>query len=72
MNARYNPKTDYLPLSQFFDAVHQPATNNQNLVLGIPDPPAAPEPSTLVIASLGAVGLIGYGWRRRRAGRGSR
>ena len=30
------------------------------------DPPAVPEPSTLAIAGLGALGLIGYGLRRRR------
>jgi hypothetical protein len=27
----------------------------------------APAPSSLVVASIGALGLIGYGWRRRRA-----
>ncbi len=70
MNSHYNPNINYLPQVQFFDAVHQPASNlNQDLVVGIPDPPSAPEPSTLVIASLGALGLIGYGWHRRRAGR---
>jgi hypothetical protein len=30
------------------------------------DPSPAPEPSTLVLAGVGALGLLGYGWRRRR------
>jgi len=72
MNSRYNGNANYLPQAQFFDAVHEPAGNlNQDLVLGIPDPPSAPEPSTLVIAVLGALGLIGYGWHRRCTGRRS-
>jgi len=69
MAAQYNPNSNYLPQVQFFDAVHQPTSNlNQDLVVGIPDPPPAPEPSTLVIAVLGALGMIGYGWRRLRRG----
>jgi len=32
-----------------------------------PPPPAVPEPSTLAIAGLGALGFVGYGIRRRRA-----
>jgi hypothetical protein len=27
---------------------------------------AVPEPSTLALASLGGLGVLGYGWRRRR------
>jgi len=30
-------------------------------------PPGVPEPSTMVLAGLGALGLIGYGLRRRKA-----
>jgi hypothetical protein len=28
--------------------------------------PSVPEPSSLVLACIGATGLIGYGWRRRK------
>ncbi|MGC8643930.1 MAG: PEP-CTERM sorting domain-containing protein [Isosphaeraceae bacterium] len=35
-------------------------------VTPLADPPAVPEPSTLAIAGLGALGLIGYGLRRHR------
>jgi len=58
MSTGYNSHTNYS--ASFFDAVHQPSGDNQDLVVG------APEPSTLMIASLGAVGLIAYGLRRRR------
>jgi MYXO-CTERM domain-containing protein len=58
MNTEYNSQTNYS--ASFFDAVHQPSSDNQDLVV------AAPEPSTMVIAGLGAVGLIAYGRRRRR------
>ncbi len=79
MNAQYNSQTSYLSQVQFFDALHQPASNlNQDLAVLVPpggltingilvNGITAPEPSSLVIASLGALGLIGYGWRRRRA-----
>jgi MYXO-CTERM domain-containing protein len=30
------------------------------------DPSPAPEPSGLLLAGVGALGLLGYGWRRRR------
>ncbi len=74
MNSQYNSQTSYLSQVQFFDAVHQPASNlNQDLAVLVPPGGltingilvngfTAPEPSTLVIASLGALGLIGYGW----------
>jgi MYXO-CTERM domain-containing protein len=62
MSTDYNSHTSYS--SSFFDAVHQPSTDNQDLVVG------APEPSTMVIAGLGAVGLVAYGRRRRRRAAG--
>jgi hypothetical protein len=31
-------------------------------------PAAIPEPATLTLAGIGALGLLGYGWRKRRAG----
>ncbi len=43
-------------------AVHDPtSTLYQDLAVAVP----VPEPSTLAIATLGALGLMGYGWRRR-------
>jgi hypothetical protein len=54
MNTEYNSHTNYS--ASFFDAVHSPSTDNQDLVVG------APEPSTMLIGGLGAVGLIAYGW----------
>jgi hypothetical protein len=30
-------------------------------------PPVVPEPSTFALAGMGAIALVGYGWRRRRA-----
>ncbi len=66
LSSGYNPKNNYLPGVEFFNAVHDP-TNSlfQNLAFAAPDPPLpTPEPSTLAIATLGALGLIGYGWRR--------
>jgi hypothetical protein len=60
MTAQYNSTVNYLGEAQFFDAVHQPQSN-MNQDLGF----ALPEPSTLVIAGLGAAGLIGYGLRQR-------
>jgi hypothetical protein len=56
----YNSNTNYLPGVEFLSAVHD-NTLYQDLAFAIP----APEPSTLTIATLGALGLIGYGWRRR-------
>jgi len=57
----YNPKDNYLPGVEFFSAVHD-NTLYQDIAV---DPVPVPEPSTLAIATLGALGLIGYGWRRR-------
>ena len=59
MSTDYNLQTNYS--ASFFNAIHQPSNENQDLVVG------APEPSTMMIASLGAVGLLAYGWRRRRS-----
>src|SRR5262249_28677308 len=33
----------------------------------ITPPPAAPDPASLTLLGLGAAGLVGYGWRRKRA-----
>jgi len=43
------------------------ATTSSNLTFQPVQPPTAPEPSTLAIAGLGALGMIGYGLRRRKA-----
>ncbi len=40
------------------------AVQGNNLVLNV-----VPEPSSLVLLAAGAIGLLGYGWRRRRAAR---
>jgi MYXO-CTERM domain-containing protein len=79
MSSHYNSGTSYLSQAQFFDADHQPSTANQDLAVWIPPgglningiplgPFSSPEPSSLVVAGFGALGLVGYGWRRRRAG----
>jgi len=61
-SAGYNSNTNYLPGVEFLSAVHDPTnTLYQDLAVAIP----VPEPSTLAIATLGALELIGYGWRRR-------
>ena len=64
--------TNDLPGVEFLSAVLNPTnTLYQDLAVAIP----VPEPSTLAIATLGALGLMGYGWcrraRSRRVGRGS-
>src|SRR5262249_3497536 len=60
MATGYNSNTNYLGHAKFYDAAHAPtASMNQDLVF------ATPEPSTFVIAGLGSLGLVGYGWRRR-------
>ncbi len=61
-SAGYNSNTNYLPGVEFYSAVHDP-TNTLYQDLAIVDP--VPEPSSLAIATLGALALIGYGWRRR-------
>lgn len=60
MATGYQSSTNYLGHAKFYDAAHVPsASMNQDLVF------ATPEPSTFVIAGLGSLGLVGYGWRRR-------
>ena len=41
--------------------------NNQDLVLNV-----TPEPSTFAMLAAGAIGLVGYGWRRRRLARAAK
>ena len=48
-------------LSGFTLSLQQTSTAEQLVVT------AVPEPSTLALLAAGAVGLLAYGWRRRRA-----
>lgn len=57
----YDPNKNYLGSVMFFNAVHD---SNDTLFQSLACP--VPEPSTLAIASLGALGLIGFGLRRRK------
>ena len=45
--------------------VNRSVSSGQNLLTW--DPVAVPEPSTMAIAGLGALGMIGYGLRRRKS-----
>lgn len=65
----YNPTVNYLPGTKFLSAVHV-GSMYQDLAFAPPGtftPLAVPEPSTLAIACLGSLGLIGYGCRRARS-----
>jgi PEP-CTERM motif len=65
----YNPGVNYLPGAVFLGAVHD-GNLYQDLAYappGLSITSIAPEPSTFLIAGLGAVGMIAYGWRRRPA-----
>jgi len=47
----------------------QTSTSSQNLVIfngSVVTTSVVPEPSTMAIAGLGALGMIGYGWKRRK------
>lgn len=59
----YNKNDNYLPGVEFMSAVRDPTNTTLYQNLAVADP--APEPSTLAIATLSALALIGYGWRRR-------
>lgn len=37
-----------------------------NVFAGITRPPVVPEPSTFLLMAVGAAGLGGYAWRRRK------
>jgi hypothetical protein len=60
MLSNYNPHANYMNGAQFLAADHVGGLY-QDLAYVI----ATPEPSTLAIGTLGALGLIGYGLRRR-------
>jgi PEP-CTERM motif/Thioester domain len=62
MGSGYNPNYNYMPEAHFLAATHV-GNLYQDLAY------ATPEPSTLAIAGLGAIGLIGYGWRKRTRSR---
>jgi hypothetical protein len=52
-----------------FNSVVATSTSNafefDNVAYNASNVTAAPEPSTFVVAALGALGMIGYGWRRK-------
>src|SRR5262249_49677763 len=63
----YNPNANYLPGTVFLAADHV-----RNLYQDLAYAPShsftalsVPEPSTMMIAGLSALGFIAYGWRRR-------
>jgi PEP-CTERM motif/Thioester domain len=65
--------SNYLPGAVFLNAGHV-GNLFQDLAYAVPGGVqitsiATPEPSTMVIAGLGALGMIGYGWRNRRQAR---
>ena len=67
----YNSSINYLPGVEFLSAVHD-GSLYQDLAIavtgGVQITSVVPEPSTIVIAGLGALGIIGYGWCRRGTG----
>jgi hypothetical protein len=63
MLANYNPNASYQGGVEFLAADHV-GSLYQNLAFVV-----TPEPSALVIAAVGALGMIGYGLRRRGDGR---
>lgn len=66
MNTDYNQNINYQTDAEFLAAVHGGPNDSLYQDLAF----ATPEPSTLAIAGLGAMGLIGYGWRHRARRRG--
>jgi len=69
MIADYNPATSYLAGVSFYDAVHQPAGNNQDLAMDPNYNPfgiqSVPEPASIVTASFGILSLVLLVWFRR-------
>lgn len=65
------PATSSATVLRFFGSVPAigdggPALDNVSVVIPAGSPaPDAPEPGSLVLLSLGALGLVGYAWRRR-------
>ncbi|MGA2700265.1 MAG: PEP-CTERM sorting domain-containing protein [Isosphaeraceae bacterium] len=65
--------TDYVTTPAYTSAtlvqVDRSASTSQNLLTfahNITTTSVTPEPSTMAIAGLGALGMIGYGWKRRK------
>jgi len=67
---------DLVPIRQFLSLYYGAAINDVGQITGLGDPGGSvqaflltpiPEPSSLVIAALGLIGLAAWGWRRKRS-----
>jgi hypothetical protein len=61
-----NPRGDSATLQLFIDRI-DPVGGLTGFTVKLRASSAVPEPSTLALLSLSTLGLLGYGWRRRRA-----
>jgi PEP-CTERM motif/Thioester domain len=65
----FSPSVNYLPGATFLAAAHS-GDLYQDVAYaslnGLTDQLIVPEPSTLLVAGLGALGMVGYGWHKRR------
>ena len=59
--------TQYTSGQQYTAEIFYTCSSGQNLMSWTTDPTAVPEPSSMAIAALGALGMIGYAVRRKRA-----